>query len=359
MKWRDSSGKNLDRQTLDSLTTAVLVCDANGDLALINPAAEMLLGISARKAVGQSLERLLDLNPEILRQCRLTRETAHPVTEREVTLRRTDGSEATVDLTVSTLSTAKDRFQILVELQQVDRLLRIAREESLLSQNTATRALLRGMAHEIKNPLGGLRGAAQLLEADLPNEDLKEYTRIIIGEADRLQSLLDRMLGPRDLPQKRMVNIHEVMERVRTLVLAETGEATLRIERDYDPSIPEIYADFDQLVQATLNIVRNAVQAMDGEGRVRLRTRILSQFTIGHRRYRQVSSVEIEDDGPGIPEDLREKIFLPMITTRAEGTGLGLSISQSIVGRHGGLIECSSRPGRTIFTLTIPMEETS
>lgn len=359
MKWRDSNGKSLDRQTLESLTTAVLVCDATGDLALINPAAEMLFGISARKAVGQSLERLLDLNPEILRQCRLTRETAHPVTEREVALRRGDGSEATVDLTVSTLSSAKDRFQILVELQQVDRLLRIAREESLLSQNNATRALLRGMAHEIKNPLGGLRGAAQLMEAELPNEELKEYTRIIIGEADRLQSLLDRMLGPRDLPQKRMVNIHEVMERVRTLVLAETGEATLRIVRDYDPSIPEIYADFDQLVQATLNILRNAVQAMDGEGRVRLRTRVLSQFTIGHRRYRQVASVEIEDDGPGIPEDLREKIFLPMITTRAEGTGLGLSIAQSIVGRHGGLIECSSRPGRTIFTLTIPMEETS
>ncbi len=357
MGWKDSIGKNLDRQTLDGLTTAVLVCDAKGDLALINPAAEMLLGISARKAVGQALERLLELNPEILRQCRRTRETAHPVTEREIVLKRMDGSEATVDLTVSTLSTAKDRFQILIELQQVDRLLRIAREESLLSQNSATRALLRGMAHEIKNPLGGLRGAAQLLEADLPSAELKEYTRIIIGEADRLQALLDRMLGPRDLPHKRMLNIHEVLERVRALVLAEVGDTAFRIERDYDPSIPEIYADFDQLVQATLNILRNAVQAMDGTGRVRLRTRVMGQFTIGHRRYRQVIHVEIEDDGPGIPEEMREKIFLPMITTRAEGTGLGLSIAQSIVSRHGGLIECSSRPGHTVFTLTIPMEE--
>jgi two-component system nitrogen regulation sensor histidine kinase GlnL len=243
----------------------------------------------------------------------------------------------------------------LVELLQVDRHLRIAREENLIAQQSTARALVRGLAHEIKNPLGGLRGAAQLLERELPDESLTEYTRIIIDEADRLQLLVDRMLGPNSLPNKRELNVHEVLERVRALVQGELP-AAIRIQRDYDPSIPPLQADRDLLIQAVLNIVRNAVQALGESGVITLRTRTQRQFTIGSRRHRLVARLEIVDNGPGIPPELIEQIFYPMVTGRSDGTGLGLSIAQSLVNQHGGLIECASRPGETVFTLLLPLE---
>jgi two-component system nitrogen regulation sensor histidine kinase GlnL len=214
------------------------------------------------------------------------------------------------------------------------------------------------LAHEVKNPLGGLRGAAQLLERELPDEGLKEYTNIIIGEADRLRNLVNRMLGPNTLPQRSRLNIHEVIEHVRQLMQVEVPD-TVRFNTDYDPSIPEVSADRDQLIQALLNIVRNAVQALENKGSITLRTRTLRQFTIGHTRHKLVCQVDIIDDGPGIPEHTLETIFFPMVTTRAEGTGLGLSIAQSLIQQHDGIILCESQPGKTIFSVLLPIQDTS
>jgi two-component system nitrogen regulation sensor histidine kinase GlnL len=239
-------------------------------------------------------------------------------------------------------------------MKQQDRHLRISREEGLLAQGNATRALVRGLAHEIKNPLGGLRGAAQLLERELHNEELKEYTHIIISEADRLQALMNQMLGPNTLPRRRALNIHEPLERVRQVVAAELNEK-IQIVRDYDPSIPDIYADMDQLIQALMNLVRNAAQAVGKEGEIILRTRAMRRYTIGHTLYKLVARIDIIDNGPGVAEEMRESLFLPMITGRAEGTGLGLSIAQSMINLSGGLIEWESQPGKTVFTVLLPV----
>ncbi len=279
----------------------------------------------------------------------------HTFTEREVELTLPELRTVTVDCTITPLLEPQQHNTLLVELQQIDRQLRIHREEQLIAQHQAAHTLLRGLAHEINNPLGGLRGAAQLLEKELNDVELKEYTDVIIGEADRLQKLLAKLLGPNTRPQKRYTNIHKILEHVRTLVSAE-GCSSIHIIRDYDPSLPELLIDPDQLIQAVLNIVRNAVQALDGAGEIIFRTRPQRQMTIGTKRHRLVLVIDIIDNGPGIAPEMAETIFYPMVTGRAEGTGLGLSIAQAMINQHQGLIECSSRPGRTKFTLLIPLE---
>jgi two-component system nitrogen regulation sensor histidine kinase GlnL len=219
----------------------------------------------------------------------------------------------------------------------------------------ASSELVRGVAHEIKNPLGGIRGAAQLLERDFPDSQHREYTRVIIREVDRLQNLVNRMLGPNRAPEKHLINVHEVVEHVRRLIEAEARAVT--VVRDYDPSIPELEADKEQLIQAMLNLARNAMQAVAEGGRITLRTRAKRQITIGGQRHRVVAQIDIEDDGPGIEESMQERIFYPMVTTRAEGTGLGLPIAQYLIQSHGGVIECKSRPGCTVFSIMIPFEQ--
>jgi len=215
---------------------------------------------------------------------------------------------------------------------------------------------LRGLAHEVKNPLGGLRGAAQLLERELPDPALREYTQVIIGEADRLQQLVDNILGPNRIPDRTLVNVHEILEHVRKLVAAEAG-TDITLLTDYDPSIPEGYMDRNQIVQAVLNIVRNAVQAVGTQGEVILRTRTESHVLIGDVTHKLVALIEVIDNGSGIPPDMLEQIFYPMVTTRASGSGLGLSISQSIISHHGGLIRCQSSPGVTTFRISLPIQE--
>jgi two-component system nitrogen regulation sensor histidine kinase GlnL len=218
--------------------------------------------------------------------------------------------------------------------------------------------VVRGLAHEIKNPLGGLRGAAQLLERQLDSEDLKEYTRIIISEADRLQNLMNRMLGPHQQPEKKYTNIHQVLQHVRQLVDIEVDDR-LRFHVDYDPSIPELYADFDQMIQIFLNIVRNAVQAMNGVGVIILRTRIMRNITIESQFHRLAALVEVEDNGPGIPESIQDSLFYPLVTGRADGTGLGLYLVQNLVQRNAGTITCTSQKGQTIFSVIFPLEPLS
>jgi two-component system nitrogen regulation sensor histidine kinase GlnL len=236
---------------------------------------------------------------------------------------------------------------------RVDRQLRIVREKQLLNQQQAIHEMVRGIAHEIKNPLGGLRGAAQLLESELPDPALKEYTQIIIAEADRLKQLVNNMLGPRRLPNVEAVNIHEVLEHVRHLVSSDSSNQVNFI-LDYDPSIPVVMIDRGQLIQVCLNIVNNAIRATHYKGTVWLRTRVLRQFTIRQQRHRLVLRVDIGDDGDGIPEHLRDKLFLPMVSGYADGTGLGLSIAQSIMRQYGGVIHHESEPNRTWFSVLIP-----
>ncbi len=218
--------------------------------------------------------------------------------------------------------------------------------------------MIRQLAHEIKNPLGGLRGAAQLLERELQAAELKEYTRVIIGEADRLTALVDSMAGPHRAPQKVLINVHEICEHVYHLLRAE-ARSTITVERDYDPSLPSARLDRHQLIQALLNVARNALQAVGDVGRITLRTRALSNVSIGPARHRLVASVQVEDDGPGVPDALRSSIFYPLVTGRANGTGLGLAVAQELVTRNGGLIEFESEPRRTIFTLLLPLGESA
>jgi two-component system nitrogen regulation sensor histidine kinase GlnL len=262
----------------------------------------------------------------------------------------------TVDCSIVPLSDEKQLVNVLIELVQVDQHIRISREENMLIQQQAARNVVRGLAHEIKNPLGGLRGTAQLLERELSEERLREYTHIIIREADRLQTLLNRMLGPSTISNKRWMNVHEILVQVRQLTLSEVGDQ-IEIDCDFDPSIPDVWADSDQLTQAILNIMRNAAQAMEGKGKIKIQTRIRRQMSLGNRRYRLVVRIDIIDNGPGVPSHLLDQIFYPLVTGRAEGTGLGLSIAQTLINQHGGLIECSSQTGETIFTLWLPVEK--
>jgi two-component system nitrogen regulation sensor histidine kinase GlnL len=345
----------LSTTILDNLASAVLVFDADLRVCYINQTAEMLLEVSATHVMGQLPESWMACHGEAVIDLIQAAAIGSPITKRGVVL-ETDRNQVTVDCTVTPVLDDDGSELTIVELQQIDRHLKISREERLLTQQALTRDVVRGLAHEIKNPLGGLRGAAQLLESELDGEELKEYTRVIIQEADRLQELVNRMLGPSRRPSYAPVNIHNVLERVRTLVLAETGDR-IQVLRDYDPSIPELFGDSDQLIQAVLNIVRNATRAIEENGTVMLRTRIHRQLTIGTERHRLAAQVDIVDDGPGIPAEIAETLFLPMVTGGTGGMGLGLAIAQSLINQHKGLIECKSRRGETTFTLLIPLSD--
>lgn len=344
----------VERRVLDSLTVAVLLFNQELRLIYLNPAAEVLFASSARQMLGAHVRDLVSCPAgEMERDLKIALASGQPFSEREVLLPFPDGREVTVDCTISPIRDGEGPMEILVELQQKDHQLRITREERLISQHHAARQLVRGLAHEIKNPLGGLRGAAQLLERELPDESLREYTQIIIAEADRLQALMNRMLGPNKLPKREEVNIHQILERVRQLALAESGDEAV-IRRDYDPSIPTLLGDADQLIQALLNLVRNATRASGSGGILILRTRILRQFTIGNQRHRLVIKIDVEDNGPGISAEVMSRLFYPMIGNTS-GSGLGLSIAQSLVNLHHGLIECTSRPGETVFSVLLPV----
>ena len=345
------------QQILDHLSTVVMLLDGDLRLHYINTAGEVLFAASARHLLGQPAAALINCEGGRVRaNLGHALETGQPFTEREIQLALPDGREITVDCTVLPLRTPDgDGGRLLVEVRQVDRQLRISREEQLILQQQASRDVVRRLAHEIKNPLGGLRGAAQLLQAELPGQELREYTQVIIEEADRLQALVNRMLGPNKLPAYRSINIHQILERVRQLVAAESGPGVALV-RDYDPSIPEITADADQLIQALLNIARNAARAIAGAGTITLRTRVKRQFTIGSIRHRLVAQIQVIDDGPGIASELIEKIFYPMVSGTEDGMGLGLSIAQSLISQHGGLVECWSKPGETVFTVLLPVE---
>lgn len=349
------------RRLLENLSTAVVLLDDQLRVMYVNPAAEQLFATSSTHLQGQPVEQFCWENDKSMEDLRNALRELHPYTKREAQLHFPGSLQAaTVDYTVTPLLDSGMRKQVLLELRPLDRLMRISREDNLYAANQATRALVRGVAHEVKNPLGGIRGAAQLLSRELSDPQLQEYTEIIINETDRLRNLVDKMLGPRKPLEFQRVNIHQVLERVRAIINAEIGTSIV-IERDYDPSLPELWADSDQLIQAVLNIVRNATQALlenprQQNPRIVIRSRAVRQFTIGAVRHRLTCLVEVEDNGPGIDKELSETLFYPMVSGRPQGTGLGLSIAQSIVQQHRGLIECESVPGRTLFRILLPIE---
>lgn len=346
------------KQLLDSLSTAIVLLDRSFRVIHINTASESLFGISLEQTKGTPLSDYFYESAAALQKMQTALREDEQYSKRKTRWRLHTGKRITVDYTVTPLV---DKNQVVFEIQELDRLLRISREEALLASQATTKNLIRGLAHEVKNPLGGIRGAAQLLDRELHTDDLKEYTHIIMAEADRLRNLVDRMLGPRQPVQLKPINVHEVLERIIGIINAET-KGNIQLKRRYDPSIPEVPGDIELLIQAVLNIVRNAAQALQRqpenlEPEITLSTSIKRQFTIGRKHYALVCNIDIEDNGPGIPQKIIEDIFYPMISGRAEGTGLGLAISQQLITQHNGLIECSSEPNKTIFSIYIPLEE--
>ncbi|WP_025870018.1 nitrogen regulation protein NR(II) [Methylobacillus glycogenes] len=346
---------------LEHLATAVILLDHSRHVVYANPGAEVLFAISAKQIAGLPISQvfpgceILDLAVEhAIKHHSPFREHEFPIT----TLRQ-QSFAVTCTVTPVELTPAC----LVLEFQHMDQQLRIAREERMLIQQQANAELLRNLAHEIRNPLGGLRGAAQLLEHELPQVSLREYTQVIIKEADRLQLLMDRLLVPHRVPKYEPTNIHEVLERVRSLLLAESPRG-INIRRDYDTSLPELIGDREKLIQAVLNIARNAVQAMqnnpgNASPEIVLRTRAARQVTLAKQRYRVAIKLQIIDNGPGITPEIRERIFYPLVSGREGGTGLGLTLAQTFITQHHGMIECESEPGKTCFTILLPIESTA
>ncbi|MEY8248848.1 MAG: nitrogen regulation protein NR(II) [Bermanella sp.] len=349
------------KQLINHLDTAILVLNQDLTVRYLNPAAEALLQVSGRRCVGEPVIHFFSDRFEKRQTLHDSIEFEQAYTKREAQVSISNGQEIILDYSVSPVEFDKSSC-LLVEMHSRDLLMRISREEDLINTQATTQVLVRGMAHEIKNPLGGIRGSAQLLSRQLATDELKEFTQIIIDEVDRLRNLVDKMLGPNKLLEREYTNIHEVLERIYQLINVETEQSIL-MARDYDPSIPEFLADKEQLIQVVLNITRNAMQALQPEreharqdAKITLKTRTIRQFTIGHTRHRLVLHISIIDNGPGIPEAIRESLFYPMVSGRADGTGLGLSIAQSIINQHQGIIECDSEPGCTVFSIYLPLE---
>ena len=347
---------NVVQPQLDQLLTGVVVLDAALCIHYMNSAAETILDGSRKRLFGQPLFSLFSyssLNSEVLQSALAEQQS---VSDSDVSLVFADGQRITIEFIAQPLLQADGSMQVLVELRQVDQIRRINQENSQQQQLSAAHAMIRGLAHEIKNPLGGLRGAAQLLASELPDPTLREYTDLIINQADRLRNLVDRMLGSHQLPQRRSENIHALIERVCQLVSLSVSP-TIDWQRDYDPSLPELSLAADALEQALLNMVLNACEAMGENGVLTMRTRIIHQQTIYGSRYRHCALIVVQDNGPGIAAAVRETLFYPMVSGRAGGTGLGLSIAQNVVHQHGGKIEVMSEPGHTEFLIYLPYLE--
>ena len=342
----------------DLLATAILVVDARAHVAWLNAAAADLLATSPAAARGRRFATLVVDGAALESLIARSRESQEPLALRGLQFAPAARGDARYQVDVSLTPVAglpSLAGSVLIEIANTTEPSRMTRDSALLVQQGGSRVMARQLAHEIKNPLGGLRGAAQLLERELPSAELKEYTRVIIGEADRLCALVDSLLGPARAVVRAPVNVHELIDHVYRLARAE-APVGVAIERDYDPSLPALRLDRDLTVQAMLNLARNAVQAVGERGLLTLRSRALLNATIGAERHRVVASLQFEDNGPGVPPELGETIFYPLVTARAGGTGLGLAVAQDIAMRHGGIIEFDSRPGRTVFSLLLPME---
>lgn len=340
---------------LELVTAGVLVLDRALTLQYANPAAESLLAFSLRNVHGQALTRVLPGAAALHKLLAQVVESNAGVNENELVIELS----ANTPLRLGCVVTPLDEARVVVELRPLDQQLKIVREEKILEHQKLNRELIRNLAHEIKNPLGGIRGAAQLLEHELTESgrsELNEYTQVIREEALRLTALMDRLLTPHRIPEFALLNIHEVLERVRALLLAEFPRGIV-VKRDYDISLPEIVGDRERLIQAVLNVVRNAAQAMEGRGEIALTTRVARQVTLNKQRYRHAILVSIGDNGPGVPPTLQDQIFYPLVSGREGGTGLGLSLAQDFINQHHGIIEFTSAPGETRFDILLPVRD--
>jgi two-component system, NtrC family, nitrogen regulation sensor histidine kinase GlnL len=352
-------------QGLDWLSSAVFLLDGEGQVCYLNSAAEQTFQVHGKQIIGKRLLGLFETNEELALLLQDGLAGAYGERSQDLLLART-GHEASHYQVLSTAhmnvgpvrlagTAIETQIRVCLEMRPVEQRLRLDRETRQSESARANRELVRNLAHEIKNPLGGIRGAAQLLEAELELRSQKEYTQVIIKEADRLQSLVDRLLSPHRRPRSLApVNIHEVCERVRSIVLAEYPQG-LHIQRDYDASLPEFLADKELLIQAVLNLVHNAAQAMLGQGRIQLRTRIGRRVVLQHRQHGLALELHVIDQGPGIPQQVMEQLFQPLVSGREGGSGLGLSLAQSFILQHGGSISCESRPGMTDFKILLPL----
>ena len=340
---------------LDLLGSAVVIVDGDGRIKYLNTAAAEAFEISERAPVGQSFRDLFSRLPVIDEVLELARRPDFSEQGQDIQLER-PGREAQDFYCLAVAIDASDGGGLLLELRAThQQRARVDRDERLLDAARANRELVRNLAHEIKNPLGGVRGAAQLLESELESPALREYTQVIIKESDRLRALVDRLLAPDRRPRPfEPVNIHEVCELVRRVLLAEFPRG-LAIERDYDPSLPEVMGDREQLIQALLNLVRNAAEALEGQGRIVFRTRAVRQVVIDRVRHKLALELHVIDNGPGIPDSIRDRVFFPLVSGREGGSGLGLPLAQTYIERHGGTIECESQPGLTDFTVLLPV----
>jgi two-component system, NtrC family, nitrogen regulation sensor histidine kinase GlnL len=343
---------------LDLLSTAVIVLDDAARIIHVNQSAELLLGMSRKNLLAQSAERVIGDELQMQQLVADARANAFGERRQVLELKRYGGEPVPVRVTAT--AQYGSSAPLVLEISEIEQQLKVDREERQLGLSEANRQLLRNLAHEIKNPLGGVRGAAQLLDAELDVAEQREYTRVIIAEADRLQALVDRLLAPHRA--QRVIadlNIHEVCERVRRVILAEFPRGLI-IERDYDASVPDFRGDREQLIQALLNVVRNATQALESridnsDAVITLRTRVARQVTIARARHRLALDLHVIDNGPGVPSDIRDRIFFPLVSGREGGTGLGLTLAQIYIQQHDGIIELDSRPGRTDFRILIPL----
>lgn len=339
---------------MENMKTSVLLFDADRKLLSMNPEAENLLSVSCKKMAGQDARSFLPHTPEFAETVERSLLKGVPYTHLEFDIQLSNMKAVVADTNFTPVNIDDDKL-LIVELTDTHSRNRIAREENMLVQNTVAEESARAMAHEVKNPLGGIRGAAQLLQHELDSDDLKEYTQIIMSEADRLRNLIDKMLGPQNNLNPENLNIHEVLEYVCSVVTAEESKP-FTLLRDYDPSLPDITADRDHLIQAILNLVQNAIEAIDNHGTISLRTRAVRQVKMAQKFHRLCLRIDVIDNGPGIPEELKQSVFYPMITGKVEGTGLGLPIAQSLIQKHGGIIEHRREHSHTIFTITLPWE---
>ncbi len=333
---------------LDVLATAIVRLDPELRILYANAAATDLLELPHLIDGRQLVEILSGFKP-------LASLLLEQIPKREMrTYREVEISLGKRSITLDCVATPLGLEELILELYPLDRHLLISREDALTERYQSNRMLLLRLAHEIRNPLGGMRGAAQLLESELHDPGLREYTRIILTEVDRLNSLVEMLLGPLNPPKPISLNIHEPIEHVLRLVEVERPQG-LRLQRDFDPSLPDLVLDRDLLIQALINLVRNAREALADRGVLSVCTRIERQYTIQGRRHALAIRVDVKDDGPGVPAPLRERLFLPLVSGRSGGCGLGLAIAQDLIQRQGGLIEWHSRPGETVFSLLLPL----
>lgn len=342
---------------LNAMKTALVLVDESLEISFVNDAALNLFETGESQLKERPFNQLFLADSFNGDHIKRALKNGEDFTETEVQMCFKDGRFLMVDINANVLI-ADNKPQALVEILAVDKQRKISHESQQYAQQLAARELIRGLAHEIKNPLGGIRGAAQLLEKELPSFEQKEFTQMIIDQSDRLRGLVDRLLGPNSLPQKRWCNFHQIIEKVSSVILADQGY-NLIVERDYDPSIPDIYADPDMLQQAVLNIARNANQALQmaktDKPRIIFKTRVERQCVIKGRRQSLAAKISVIDNGPGIPVELKDTIFYPMVSNKKHGSGLGLSIAQTLTDHHNGKIDLESFPGYTEFSLYIPI----